>query len=176
MIDRSWLRRGSRGEMAMPPTPPSRKSRRARPAAPEEFRLERHLFYLLSRVLASRNRALNAKLARHGLDYPRWRVLAVLNEHPDASMLQLAELTSVDRTSLTHTVRLLVEEGLVERSQRGSDRRSVALALTRSGMARFRRILPDVLAQNTMALSGLADREIEVLRAGLKRVLDNLER
>lgn len=156
--------------------PTSRRSERAPSASEGEFSLERHVFYLLSRVLASRNRALNAKLAGHGLDFPRWRVLAVLNEHPGASMLELAELTSVDRTSLTHTVRLMVDEGLVARTERGSDRRSVALALTRGGKAMFRRILPDVLTQNRQALNGLEDGEIDALRVSLSRVLANLER
>jgi hypothetical protein len=35
----------------------------------------------------------------HGLDYPRWRVLAVLHEHSGATMGRLAELTSVDRSA-----------------------------------------------------------------------------
>lgn len=177
MLNRNRPRRASSGvEMPLEPKPPSRNARRARPVATAAFRLERHVFYLLSRVLASRNRVLNARLAGHGLDFPRWRVLAVLAEHPGASMLQLAELTSVDRTSLTHTVRLMVGEGLVARSPRGSDRRSVALALTRKGNATFRRILPEILTQNAQALAGFGDGEIDTLRSGLMRVLANLER
>lgn len=157
------------------PPPPRRKQRAAGAGGAAPFRLESHVFYYLSRILASRNRALNAKLSGHGLDYPRWRVLAVLSEHPGASMLHLAELTSVDRTSLTHTVRLMVDEGLVRRSQRGTDRRSVVLTLTRQGTALFTRILPDVMAQNEQALAGLSAREVAALRASLGQVLRNLK-
>ena len=139
------------------------------------FQLDRHIFYYFSRILASRNRALNAKLAVHGLDYPRWRILGVLSEHPGAAMLELAELTSVDRTTLTHTVRMMVDEGLIERRARGSDRRSVELELTRRGRAMFKRILPAVLTQNDQALSGLPSREIDALRASLRHILRNLK-
>lgn len=141
----------------------------------QRFRLDTHVFYLLSRILASRNRALNRSLAGFGIDYPRWRVLGVLSEHPGASMLKLAELTSVDRTTLAHTVRMMVEEGLVQRIERKSDRRSVELRLTRRGSAVLRRILPLVLAQNDHALKGFSSGEADRLRALLGRVLANLE-
>lgn len=155
------------------PAPPSPRTR-APAAAKAQFRLETHVFYLISRVLASRNRVLNARLAEHDLDYPRWRVLGVLSQHPGASMLQLAELTSVDRTSLTHTVRLMVRERLIHRTERGTDRRSVELALTPQGRRAFDRILPIVLALNAQALAGLKPAEVASLRRALARVLDNL--
>ncbi len=140
-----------------------------------EFRLESHVFYLISRGLALRNRALNRALGAHGFDYPRWRVLGVLGEHPGASMLKLAELTSVDRTTLAHTVRIMVEEGLIDREARQSDRRSVELRLTRKGAAALKRVLPLVLAQNERALSGLTTADVEQLRGLLRRVMNNLE-
>src|SRR5215470_18719090 len=91
------------------------RPRTLRPSEPDgaPFRLEAHIFYLFSSILAQRNRALNRELAQFGIDYPRWRVLAVLGQYAGASMLQLAELTSVDRTTLAHTVRLMVSERLI---------------------------------------------------------------
>ena len=53
--------------------------------------------------------------APYGLDYSRWRVLAVLQEHPGATMGELADLTSVDRTTLTRTLGLMEEAGLIVR-------------------------------------------------------------
>lgn len=158
----------------------SRTTRRSRPrtrpgqeGAP--FRLENHIFYLFSSILALRNRALNGDLGRHGLDYPRWRVLAVLGQHSGASMLQLAELTSVDRTTLAHTVRLMVEEGLISRQERESDRRSVTLSLTEGGRAILDQILPLVLAHNDRALAGFSVREAAELRRQLARIINNLK-
>jgi DNA-binding MarR family transcriptional regulator len=140
-----------------------------------QLRLENHIFYLFSSILARRNRALNMELAGFGIDYPRWRVLAVLGQHPGASMLQLAELTSVDRTTLAHTVRLMVEGRLVNRRARKADRRSVTLRLTRQGRQMLERVLPHVLAHNARALSGFNAKEAAALARQLHRILENLK-
>ena len=143
-------------------------------AVPTLFRLESNIFYRFSQVLSRRNRALNIELRRFGLDFPRWRVLAVLNENKGCSMLRLAELTTVDRTTLAHTARVMAAEGLITRNERKSDRRSVSLGLTPRGGKVLSLILPAVLAQNEQALRGLTPEQILQLRALLVRVADNL--
>ena len=143
-------------------------------AKPEEFRLEMHIFYHFSRILARRNRLLNQELRRYDLDYPRWRVLAVLSQHPGISMLQLAELAAVDRTSLAHTVRLMAEEALLERTNRSSDRRSIELRLASVGRNKLDLIMPTVMALNAQALAGVPVAKIDALLATLGQIGDNL--
>jgi DNA-binding MarR family transcriptional regulator len=154
-------------------TPTATARRSAQPAP--EFHLDQHLFYHISQVLAVRNRALNAELRGSGLDYSRWRVLAVLQEHPGCSMLQLAERTSVDRTSLAHTVRVMENEGLVSRMARATDRRSVMLTLSPLGRRKYHAILPAVLAQNARALAGFCEADVDRLRRQLQRIAENLK-
>lgn len=143
--------------------------------SPDEFRLDRHPFYYFSRILALRNRRLNADLRAFGLDTPRWRVLAVLKEQPGCSMQQLAEATAVDRTTLTHTLRLMEGEGLVRREPRPSDRRSVSIRPTEAGTALLVSILPTVLKHTDLALTGFTVEETETLRALLARMAENLQ-
>ena len=139
------------------------------------FRLEDHLFFHFSQILARRTKAINAGLRRYGLDYPRWRVLAVLQEHPGATMGELADLTSVDRTTLTRTLGLMEEAALIVRRERKSDRRSVAISLTAQGRRMFARILPLTLAETDRALTGFSAEEIGTLRDQLKRMAENLK-
>ena len=87
------------------------RARGRKESAVGAFRLEDHLFFHFSQILARRTKAINARLRPYGLDYPRWRVLAVLQEHPGATMGELADLTSVDRTTLTRTLGLMEECG-----------------------------------------------------------------
>jgi DNA-binding MarR family transcriptional regulator len=143
-------------------------------AAVRPFRLDDHLFFHFSQILARRTRAINARLRPYALDYPRWRVLAVLNEHSGATMGRLADLTSVDRTTLTRTLGLMERAGLVARRERESDRRSLAISLTAKGRRLFARILPLTLAETDRALIGLSSEEIGTLRDRLKRMADNL--
>src|SRR5262245_8742116 len=118
---------------------PDRAQRQAgsrRPPAPPDnvdFQLETHPFYWFSRILSQRSRTLNAELRSCDLDYPRWRAMAVLNQHPGCSMLELAQHSGVDRTSLAHTVALMVRQGLLNRQARETDRRSIRLNLTPRG-------------------------------------------
>ena len=144
--------------------------------APARFRLESHLFYYFSQILARRQRALNSDLRRFGLDYARWRVMAVLNEEPGCTMQRLSDLTSVDRTTLTHTLRLMENEDLIARCERPSDRRSIAVSLTPRGADMLARILPTVLAETDRALVGFTPDEVDRLREQLARILANLKR
>jgi DNA-binding MarR family transcriptional regulator len=138
------------------------------------FRLEDHLFFHFSQILARRTRALNARLRVYGLDYPRWRVLAVLQEHSGATMGRLAELTSIDRTTLTRTLGLMEMAGLLARQERQSDRRSLSISLTAKGRRLFARILPLALAETDRALTGFSPEEIDALKGRLRRMARNL--
>jgi MarR family transcriptional regulator, transcriptional regulator for hemolysin len=150
------------------------RARRAEEGATRAFKLEDHLFFYFSQILARRTRAINTRLRPYGLDYPRWRVLAVLQEHSGASMGQLADLTSVDRTTLTRTLGLMEEARLVAREEREGDRRSLVISLTPKGRRMFARILPLTLTETDRALTGFSPAEIAVLRDRLKRIADNL--
>ena len=141
---------------------------------PRAFKLEDHLFFYFSQILARRTRAINAGLRPYGLDYSRWRVLAVLQEHSGATMGRLADLTSVDRTTLTRTLGLMEQVGLVTRRERESDRRSLTISLTAKGRRMFARILPLTLTETDRALTGFSSEEIGTLRDRLKRMADNL--
>jgi len=149
-------------------------SRKAEEGATRAFKLEDHLFFYFSQILARRTRAINARLRSYGLDYPRWRVLAVLQEHSGVTMGRLADLTSVDRTTLTRTLGLMEEARLVARQERVSDRRSLVISLTPKGRRMFARILPLTLAERDRALTGFSPAEIGALRDRLKKIANNL--
>ena len=150
------------------------RAREGEEGAARAFKLEDHLFFYFTQILARRTRAINARLRPYGLDYPRWRVLAVLQQHSGATMGELADLTSVDRTTLTRTLGLMEEARLVARRERESDRRSLVISLTPKGRRMLVRILPLTLAETDRALTGCSLEEIGALRDRLKRIADNL--
>jgi DNA-binding MarR family transcriptional regulator len=151
-----------------------KRVREGKDGEPQAFKLEDHVFFYFSQILARRTRAINAGLRPYGLDYSRWRVLAVLQQHSGATMGRLADLTSVDRTTLTRTLGLMEEAGLITRREGKGDRRSLAISLTAQGRRMFARILPLTLAETDRALTGFSAEEIEVLKDWLRRMADNL--
>jgi DNA-binding MarR family transcriptional regulator len=152
----------------------SKKSNMAKSNRSGVFRMDAHPFFWFGQILGLRNRVLNQELRRHGLDYPRLKVLGVLQEHSGCSMQELAELAAVDRTSLNHTVWLLVEEGLVDRKARPSDRRSIVLSLTAAGRKMFKRISPMILHLNERTMTGFSAKETAAFLEQLRRMADNL--
>ena len=159
----------------MPAASPRQAKQSRREAKSDAFRLDNHVFYLFGQIFGHRNVALNRELRRFDLDYSRWRVLAALNEHPRCSMNHLANLTAVDRTTLAYTVRKMVEEKLVRRQARSSDRRSVELMLTQRGHALLQDILPTVMDLNDRCLAGFREQELKIFLGQLRRMIDNIK-
>ena len=150
------------------------RTRRAKPPLPA-FRLDDHIFYLFTQIFGRRNRQLAAKLKPLAITVPQWRILAVLNERAGSTMNELADLTTVDRTTLTRALDRMVRENLVTRHSNAHDGRSVRLYLTPVGEAAFRRVLPRVIEQNERAVRGFSAVELAELRAKLHRMIRNLD-
>lgn len=140
------------------------------------FSLVNHPFFLFNHVFLYRGRELSRALAKYDLDYPRWRVLSVLNEYPNCTMQVLADTVGVDRTSLTHTVRLMIDAGLLSKTSRRSDRRSVALALTDEGSEKFKKVLPIIMDNNNKCFSDFSDEETKKFINFLRRIVANIQK
>lgn len=138
------------------------------------FSLAHHPFFLFNHIFLYRGRELNRALGEYDLDYSRWRVLSVLNECPNCTMQVLAETAGVDRTSLTHTVRLMVDAGLISKATRQSDRRSVILSLTEQGVNSFAAVLPIIVENSQKCFAGFSNEEVKEFINVLRRVLRNV--
>ena len=151
------------------------RAKAKRTVAQPEFHLESHVFFLFTQIFGRRNRQLAEALRPLAISIPQWRVLAVLHEFPDITMMRLSDLATVDRTTLTRALDNMVERRLVERRSDAADRRSIRLRLTASGLDAFFRVLPHVVGQNERAMAGFAKPELAALRAMLHRMVDNLD-
>ena len=144
------------------------------PAA-ASFELERHVFFWLTQVIGARDRELAQGLKDFGLRVPEWRALAALYSRRGCTTSQLADLSTIDRTTLTRTVDRMQEAGWIERLADGADLRITRLALTPAGKRMFERIWPEVQRLNGIALAGLSGSEMDLLKKILGRMHANLE-
>ena len=147
----------------------------ARPA----FELDRHVFFWLTQVIGARDRELAEGLREHGLRVPEWRALAALysrqRETRGCTMSELAELATIDRTTLTRTVDRMQDAGWLTRLADADDMRVTRLALTAPGRRMFERIWPTVQRLNALALADVSQMEIQTLRKILGRMHANLD-
>lgn len=140
-----------------------------------DFDLEHHSFFWMTQVIASRDRQLAIELKSHDLRVPEWRALASLHARQSLSMSELADLASIDRSTLTRTVDRLQNAGWMRRISDAADMRVTRLALTSSGQALFASVWPMVERLNKAAVADLPGPAIEMLRWTLERMKANLD-
>jgi DNA-binding MarR family transcriptional regulator len=142
---------------------------------PAAFDLDSHVFYWLTQVIAARDRELIQGLREFGLRVPEWRALAALYARRNCTMSDLADLASIDRTTLTRTVDRMEESGWLARQSDSEDMRVTRLALTAAGRRLFEKIWPTVSRLNELALAGIPKPDIVLLHKTLERMRANLE-
>jgi len=136
---------------------------------PEEW-----FFYLMFQTVRRRDQAFGASLETLGLNLPKWRALSVINRLGGCTMNELAEFTTIDRTTLTRTADQLTKQGMVARCGLAGDRRIVRLEMTAAGQAIFEAALAEMRRFNREALAGVSAQDQDHLRETLRAVLANI--
>lgn len=136
--------------------------------------LTSYIFHLFAVVGRHREARLEAEFKRIGLSLGRHRALSVLFALEPCTMSELADYSAVDRTTMTRTVNLLVDGGLVERATPPQDRRQVVLTLTDEGRRLCRRALQAVFRVNRELLAEVAEPEQRVVARTLEAFLGRL--
>ena len=138
------------------------------------FNVDDYLFHLLVAVGRMRDTHLDRSLRDIGMNVARHRAIGVIYNFQPCSMTKLAEVSSIDRTTLTRIVDQLVEQGLVDRLKSATDRRQVTLAVTASGEEVYQRSAAVVIAHNRYALEGIPDETKRSLVRGAQLLVANL--
>ena len=100
----------------------------------EKLELSDYLPYLVNRLGAALVlRFTEDALARHGLGIAMWRVLVALSDAGPQRQIDLAEITSIDVSTLSRLVSRLLRCGLVTRVRSAKSNREVAVRLTAQG-------------------------------------------
>ncbi len=114
-------------------------------------------------------------LAQHGLSIAMWRVLAVLAANGSQRQIDLADLTSIDASTLSRIVTRLMRMALVTRTRSVRSHREVAVTLSTRGKALVGRLIPLALDYEAAAIAGLSADEIAVLKHCLRRMYGNMK-
>lgn len=131
------------------------------------LRLSRHLM-----------RALESTLARHGLSFASFDVLATLRRSAPRDGLSPSALMAammVTSGTTTHRIDQLEAQGLVERRPNPEDQRSVTVLLSPRGRALIDTALEDYVACQAALMRALPKAERAALSALLSRWLVSLE-
>ena len=151
-------------------------SRRTGPQRPNPatFKLDRHIFFLFGQIYGRRDIQLGKSLRPLGLSAAQWRVLATLSNVDGCTINRLADLTVIDRTTLSRTLDRMETGGLIARRQVRNDKRSFEIRLAPGGRRALERIWPVVEYHNRRAIAGLTQRELEELRRIVRKMIANV--
>ncbi len=131
--------------------------------------------YLINRVgFALVHNFTSDALASVDLSIAMWRVLAVLSSNGEQRQIDLAELTSIDASTLSRLVTRLVELQLVTRRRSETSSREVVVELTSKGRDLVDRLIPIAQELEHVAIAGVPAKDLAVVRRSLRRMHENL--
>ncbi|HZB91253.1 MAG TPA: MarR family transcriptional regulator [Stellaceae bacterium] len=139
------------------------------------FELGQYLPYLINRAGVRLAVSFARDIAPTGVALQEWRVLAALAAAGELRLSDLADLTSIDLSTLSRLVARMARQGLVARVNGSEDRRERRVALTAQGRRRMRAIIPTARRYERLALAGFSAAEARALKRLLGRVYANLD-
>jgi DNA-binding MarR family transcriptional regulator len=134
-----------------------------------------YLPYLVNRLGQRFVAEITPALAARGIDVQTWRVLIALYQRGDQPLGALADLTSINVSTLSRLVGRIEDRGLVERRKGPDDARSVIVALTAEGRAATEEILPTASALEEAATADFSEAELATLRQLLVKLYGGLD-
>jgi homoprotocatechuate degradation regulator HpaR len=109
-------------------------------------------------------------LRAHNMTEQQWRIIRVLAETDGADMLSLSARSLIQPSSLSRTIPLLVQRGIVTRRADHGDQRRILVSLTGRGKQLFR-----VMSEESVGIYASLEADIGPRRiADLYRLLDDM--
>lgn len=135
--------------------------------------LEGYLPYVLRRTDQTLSAPFYSALAEHGVSRSEWRVLAVLAELGQLSVVELAIEALSPQPTVTHAVARLEMRELVTRSVGETDRRQRFVTMTEAGAALTANLIAEARVHSAKALEGFG--EVSTLIGELERLTRMIE-
>src|ERR1700733_16105129 len=114
-------------------------------------------------------------LARHGLSIAEWRVLAVLASNGGQRQIDLADLTSIEASTLSRLVTRLGRMGLATRTRSANSNREVVVKLSTKGQTLVARLIPIARDYEAAAIAGMTAQELQNPKPCLRRNTGNMK-
>ena len=121
-------------------------------------------------------RALQTRLAAHGVSFGHWTFLRILWEQDGLTQTRLSEEAGVMEPTTLAAVRSLEELGYVTREHRAGNRKNLYVSLTPRGRALKRKLVPLAEDVNRIGVEGIDPAHVAITRAVLVQIIANLAR
>ena len=100
-------------------------------------------------------------------------VLLFLDQHPELTQKEIAELVFKDNASMTRMINTMVEKKYLKRSLNNADRRRYKLQITSKGEEVLKTLPPIIQNNRNSSLKGITKNELEQLETILNKIRAN---
>ncbi len=141
--------------------------------------VDSYLPYLLRKADQTLSAPFYAVLNQNGISRSEWRVMAVLNEHDQLSVIDLAREALSPQPTVTHAVRRLEKRNLTTRTLGTEDKRQRFISMTPAGKKLTLALIAQAQELATRALADAGDlsaliKQLEELTARVEANLNNI--
>ena len=133
------------------------------------------LAHLIRDVARAQMRALQNRLALHGVSFGHWTFLRILWIKDGLTQKELSELAGVMEPTTFAAVKAMEAMGLIERRQLHGNRKNMHVFLTPAGRKLRDVLVPLAEEVNAVAIAGLSPQEVSAFRRTMLRMIANLE-
>jgi DNA-binding MarR family transcriptional regulator len=130
--------------------------------------------YLVHRIAVRIEDSINTKARKYGLRIGEIRILMRLLHGGDLRVGELAQMTSIEVSALSHILRRMGEAGWVTRTRAAKDSRLVLVSLTEKGRKLASLLRPYIRRYNDLAIRRIPAADIVVVREVLARIYENV--
>ena len=121
-------------------------------------------------------RALQMRLARHGVAFGHWAFLRILWERDGLTQRALSEEAGLMEPTTSSALAAMEKLGYVRRERRPDNRKNVHVFLTPKGKALRRKLVPLAEEVNDVAVRGASAADVAATRRTLLVMVENLAR
>jgi DNA-binding MarR family transcriptional regulator len=132
------------------------------------------LAHLVKDAARSLARALQMRLAEHGVSYGHWPFLRVLWENDGLTQRDLSAEAGVMEPTTFTAMKAMERLGYIERRQTPDNRKNLYIYLTPRGRALKKRLVPLAEEVNRLAVRSLKAGDVSAIRRSLLTIIENL--
>ncbi len=143
-----------------------------KPGAMAQLPVDSSLFFKLVRVVNLTARPFHESVGKqHHLSLNEWRAMVVLASHPGVSATDIAELTGLDKMSVSRALTGLEKHERLKRESDPSDQRKSLLTLSPVGRRLFARIGAQAKEREARLFAGVSPSEVAQMNATLDKLV-----
>jgi MarR family transcriptional regulator for hemolysin len=140
-----------------------------------QFDFDDSLGYWVCSASHALRRSLNTELAKEGITYRQWEVLARIALQGELSQTELADCLGIEAPTLVGILDRMERDGWLDRYNCPHDRRKKRIRATDKAEAVWARMVDCAHRVRALAREGLSQQDLDQLRLICERIRTNLE-